>query len=150
MNADRASSLFWLFVGVVVSVASFRLDLGNFRTPGMGFVPFAAAVLLGLLALISFFQPAMEEKTANKPPMFRGTNWRKVLSIFAGLLIYAQVIPLAGYSISTFLLMTVLFWIVEHQNIWKVVILALLVTVITYYVFSKWLNCQFPIGPLGF
>lgn len=150
MNADRTSSLFWLLVGVVVSVASFRLDLGNFLTPGMGFVPFGAAVLLGLLALISFFQPTAEEKTANKPPMFRGTGWGKVLFVFAGLLIYAQVIPLAGYNISTFLLMTFLFWIVERQKIWKVVILALLVTVITYYVFSKWLNCQFPIGTLGF
>lgn len=150
MNADRASSLFWLFLGVVVSVASFRLDLGNFRTPGMGFMPFGAAALLGLLALISFFQAAAKEKTANKPPMFRGARWRKVLFVFAGLAIYAQAIPLAGYIISTFLLMIFLFWIIERQNIWKVVMFALLVTVITYYVFSKWLNCQFPTGPLGF
>jgi hypothetical protein len=113
-------------------------------------VPFGAAVLLGLLALISFFQAAVKEKTANKPPMFRGAGWGKALFVFAGLLIYAQAIPLAGYNISTFLLMTFLFWIVERQKIWKVVILALLVTVITYYVFSKWLNCQFPIGTLGF
>jgi hypothetical protein len=149
MNADRASSLFWLFVGVVISVASFRLDVGSFRTPGMGFMPFGAAALLGLLAVISFFQAAVKEKAANKPPLFRGTRWPKVLFVFAGLLIYVQALPLAGYNISTFLLMTFLFWIVERQKIWKVVVFALLVTVITYYVFSKWLNCQFPIGPLG-
>ena len=150
MNAVRASSLFWLFVAVVVSVASFRLDVGTFRTPGMGFVPFGAAVLLGLLAVISFFQPAGKEKAAEKQPLFRGTRWSKAAFAFAALLVYAQVIPLIGYNISTFLLMTFLFWIVEHRKIWKVVIFALLTTVITYYVFSKWLNCQFPIGPLGF
>jgi hypothetical protein len=150
MNADRASSLFWLFVGVVVSVASFRLDVGSFRTPGMGFMPFGAAVLLGLLAVISFFQAAVKEKASDKPAVFRGTRWCKVLFVFAGLLVYVQAIPLAGYNISTFLLMTFLFWIVERQKVWKVVIFALLTTVITYYVFSKWLNCQFPLGPLGF
>ena len=95
MNAVRASSLFWLFVAVVVSVASFRLDVGTFRTPGMGFVPFGAAVLLGLLAVISFFQPAGKEKAAEKQPLFRGTRWSKVLFAFAALLVYAQVIPLA-------------------------------------------------------
>jgi hypothetical protein len=150
MNADRASSLFWLFVAVVVSVASFRLDVGSLRTPGMGFMPFGAAVLLGLLAAISFFQPAVKEKAADKPPVFTGTRWSKVLFVFAGLLIYVQAIPLTGYNISTFLLMTFLFWIVERQKVWKVAIFALLTTVITYYVFSKWLNCQFPVGPLGF
>ena len=150
MNADRASSLVWLFVAVVVSAASFRLDLGSFRTPGMGFMPFGAAVLLGLLAVISFFQSAVKEKAVNKPAVFRGTRWSKVLFVFAGLLIYVQAMPLAGYNISTFLLMIFLFWIVERQNIWKVVIFALLTTLITYYVFSKWLNCQFPVGPLGF
>jgi hypothetical protein len=150
MNAVRASSLFWLFVAVVVSVASFRLELGTLRTPGMGFVPFGAAVLLGLLSVVSFFQPAVKEKAAEKQPLFRGTHWSKAVFAFAALLVYAQVIPWVGYNISTFVLMTFLFWIVEHRNIWKVIIFALLTTIITYYVFSKWLNCQFPVGPLGF
>ena len=40
--------------------------------------------------------------------------------------------------------MTFLFWIVEHRKIWKVTIFALLTTVITYYVFSKWLELSVP------
>lgn len=150
MNADKAGSLFWLLVAIVVAVGAFRLDLGNVRAPGVGFMPFGAAVLLGLLSIISFLQAAAKEKALKRAPLFRGTLWLWVVVIFGALLAYAQAIPLGGYNITTFLLMTFLFWIMERQKVWKVVLYALLTTVITYYVFSKWLNCQFPIGPLGF
>ena len=151
MNVDKAGSIFWFFVAVIVSVASFRLGLGSFRAPSIGFMPFGAAILLGLLSIVSFLQAAAQEKEGKAAPLFRGTLWLKVVFVFVALMVYAQVIPLGGYNITTFFLMTFLFWIVEkEQKIWKVVVYALLTTVITYYVFSKWLNCQFPIGPLGF
>jgi hypothetical protein len=148
MNSDRAGSLFWLCVAVAVAVASFRMGLGTIRTPSIGFMPFGAAVLLGLLSIVSFFQA--RERAEKTAPFFRGTFWIRVTLVFAALLVYAQTIPLLGYNITTFLLMTFLFWVVERQKAWKVVTYALLTTVITYYVFSKWLNCQFPVGPLGF
>ena len=46
--------------------------------------------------------------------------------------------------------MTFLFWIAGRQKVWRVVVYSLGTTVITYYVFSKSLNLQFPVGPLGF
>ena len=150
MNGDKASSLFWLFVAIVISLGAFRLGLGNFRVPGIGFMPFGAAVLLGLLSIVSFLQAVAKEKTAKNTPLFRGTFWLRVVLAFIALLAYAQALPLVGYNITMFLLMTFLFWIVERQKVWKVVVYALLTTVMTYYVFSKWLNCQFPVSPLGF
>jgi hypothetical protein len=150
MNIDRSSSLFWLCIAAVVAVASFQMGLGTIRTPSIGFMPFGAAVLLGLLSIISFFQAAAKEKTEKPVPLFRGTFWVRVILVFVALLTYGQAIPFGGYNITTFFLMTFLFWIVERRKIWKVVLYALLTTVITYYVFSKWLNCQFPTGPLGF
>jgi hypothetical protein len=150
MNSDRASSLFWLCVAVIVAIASFRMGLGTIRTPSIGFMPFGASILLGLLSVISLLQAMAKEKGEKKAPLFRGTFWVKVILVFVALLVYAQAITLLGYNITTFLLMTFLFWVVERQKAWKVVLYALLTTVITYYVFSKWLNCQFPLGPLGF
>ena len=150
MNTDRASSLFWLCVAVIVAAASFNMGLGSIRSPSTGFMPFGAAVLLAILSAISFFQAKTKEGAGNALPMFRGTFWVRVIFVFAALLAYAQVLPVLGYNMTTFLLMTFLFWIVEKQRVWKVAIYALLTTVTTYYVFSKWLNCQFPIGPLGF
>jgi len=150
MSVDKAGSLFWLFVAIIVAVASFRLGLGTIRTPSIGFMPFGAAVLLGLLSLTSFLQALSKGRVADRPPLFRGMLWHRVALVFAALFAYAQLIPLGGYNITTFFLMTFLFWIVGRQPVWKVALYALLATGTTYYVFSKWLNCQFPTGPLGF
>ncbi|MHB8092051.1 MAG: tripartite tricarboxylate transporter TctB family protein [Syntrophales bacterium] len=150
MNADKASSLFWFFIAIIVAVGAFRLGLGTFHTPGVGFVAFGAATILGILAAVSFFQAMAKEKAIRHSPLFRETLWIKVILVFAALVIYAQTITIGGYNITTFLLMAFLFWIIERQKVWKVICFSLLTTVTTYYVFSKWLNCQFPIGPLGF
>jgi hypothetical protein len=150
MSADRASSFFWLFVAVVVSVAAFRLGLGSVSTPGAGFLAFSAAVLLGLLSIVSFVQAEERRGGPEVEPFFRGTHWPKVVLVFVALLAYTQLMPWAGYNTATFLLMVFLFRIMERQKIWKVGAYALATTVITYYVFSKGLNLQFPVGPLGF
>jgi hypothetical protein len=104
MNSDRAGSLFWLCIAVVVAVASFQMGLGSIRTPSIGFMPFGASVLLGLLSIVSFFQ--VKERTEKATPFFRGTFWIRVILVFLSLLAYAQMIPLLGYNITTFLLMT--------------------------------------------
>jgi hypothetical protein len=58
--------------------------------------------------------------------------------------------PVLGYLISTFLLMTTLFLILERKKIVFVLVSSILTTLVTYFVFSKWLNCQFPDGLFGF
>jgi hypothetical protein len=151
MNADKGTSLFWLFVSIVVSIAAFHLGLGKLSAPGSGFVPFGAAVLLGLLSVVCFLQAVMRKGSeAKAEPLFKGTLWYRVVFACLALFAYAQVIPFLGYNITTFLLMTFLFWITGRQKVWKVVIYSMGTTVITYYVFSKSLNLQFPVGPFGF
>jgi hypothetical protein len=66
------------------------------------------------------------------------------------LLIYAKLMPVAGYLLSTFLLMSFLFWIVRGKKWWWVLISSSLTTLITYYVFSVWLKGQFPEGLFSF
>ena len=144
------SSLFWLFVSIVVSVASFRLGIGKVSAPGTGFMAFGAAVLLGLLSVVCFLEAVLREKTVKAEPLFRGKLWPRVAFSFLALFIYAQVISLGGYNVTTFLLMTFLFWIAGRQKVWRVFTYALGTTVITYFVFSRFLNLQFPVGPFGF
>ena len=69
MNTDKATSIFWLFIAVIVSVASFRLGLGKLSTPGSGFMPFGAAVLLGMLSIVCFLQ-AGGRKNRQKPSLY--------------------------------------------------------------------------------
>jgi putative tricarboxylic transport membrane protein len=150
MNTDKATSIFWLCISVIVSVASFRLGLGKFSIPGSGFMPFGAAVLLGILSIVCFLQARGRTEPADTQPLFRGTLWPRVILVFVALFAYTQLIPFGGYTTTTFFLMAFLFGVAGQKKIWKVALYSLITTALSYYVFSKWLNLQFPTGPLGF
>jgi len=112
----------------------------------MGFITFGAATLLGFLSIALFLQASFTKKEAQAKPLFGGTLWQRILFVLMALLIYSWVMSVAGYLISTFLLMAFLFWIVKGQKWWGVLTWASLITLISYFVFSKWLGCQFPEG----
>jgi hypothetical protein len=116
----------------------------------MGFMTFGASGILGILSLALFVQASLRKQDAPRKPLFAGAQWQRVLFVLLGLLIYARVMPELGYLISTFLLMIFLFWILEKGRIGFVLLYSLLATLLTHLVFSKWLNCQFPNGLLGF
>lgn len=147
---DRTSSLFWLLVSILVFAESIRIGIGTVQNPGMGFMTFGASAILGVLSLALFFQASFREHSAEHKPLFVGTLWRRVLFVLLALTVYARVMPSLGYLISTFVLMSLLFWVLERKRVGFVLLYALLATLFTHLVFSKWLNCQFPHGLLGF
>jgi hypothetical protein len=147
---DQTSSLFWLLVSILVFAESIRIGVGTVQNPGMGFMTFGASGILGVLSLVLFFQASLRKGDVPHKPLFAGRMWRRVLFVLLALTIYARVMPILGYLISTFLLMSLLFWVLERKRIGFVLLYALLTTLFTHLVFSKWLNCQFPHGLFGF
>lgn len=147
---DQTSSLFWLLVSVSVFIESRRLGLGTLHNPGMGFLTFGASGILGILSLILFLRATLRKKEVEAAPFFAGPLWTRILLVVIVLVVYSWVMPVLGYLISTFLLMTFLFLILERKKMMFVFVSSILATVVTYYVFSKWLNCQFPDGLFGF
>jgi len=147
---DRTSSLFWLLVSILVFAESIRIGLGTVKNPGMGFMTFGASGILGVLSLVLFFQASARKEDVQHKPLFAGTSWPRILFVLLALTVYARVMPVLGYLISTFILMSLLFWILERKRIGFVLLYALVATFSTHLVFSKWLNCQFPHGLFGF
>ena len=147
---ELASSLFWLLVSLVFIAASVHLGTGSVHNPGMGFITFWAAGILGVLSL-ALFVKALFEKEVSSPdePLF-GKTWPRAVIVLTLLIVYSVFMPKLGYLISTFVLMSLLFWILEKGKIGFVFLYAALSTFVTYQVFSKWLNCQFPDGFFGF
>jgi hypothetical protein len=146
---DRGSSIFCFLLAIYVCIGSLRLGVGTVRNPDMGFMTFSASLLLGLFSAVLFLRTLFKQAEAKGNSLFAGRLWKRVISVLLALLIYSKLMPVAGYLISTFLLMTFLFWIVRGQKWWWVLISSSLTTLVTYFVFSKWLNCQFPDGLLG-
>jgi F0F1-type ATP synthase assembly protein I len=150
---DLRSGLFWLVLSVAVLVESLRMGIGTFQNPGMGFMSFWAGGLLAFLSLILFFKTILKKRVHQHETTFSGGAWqKKVLTILSVLVAYALIMPVAGYTISTFFLMTFLYWFADPSGMrWflSCVLLSVLTTAISYYVFSVLLNCQFPAGALG-
>lgn len=146
---DLGSSLFWLLLSLLILIESLRLGVGSLQNPGMGFMAFATAGLLGILSLILFVRTMLIRGEVKAEPLFSRTIWRKGFVVFLALVIYARFMPAAGYLIGTFLLMSFLYWILEPNRMrwvfWSL-LLSLLTTVTSYYIFSVLLNCQFPSG----
>lgn len=147
---DRFTGLFWLILSVFVCIHSLRLGIGTVRHPGLGFMAFGTSLLLGLLSVVLLLQNFFKGESAGASPPLAGKLWRKVLFVLIALFAYAGVIRPLGYLISTFLLMSFLFWVVKGQKWWLVLIYAVLTTLITYYAFSVLLKGQYPEGLLGF
>jgi len=146
---DQASSLFWLLLSLAVLIESFRLGIGTVQNPGMGFMTFGASGILGILALFLLLQASVRKETGLAAHPIAGKFWQRVLFVIFVLVLYARTMPVLGYLISTFVMMTVFFWILERKRVWLGFVFSFLSTSITYIVFSKWLNCQFPEGLFG-
>jgi hypothetical protein len=147
---DQTSSLFWLLVSISVFVESIRLGIGTLQNPGRGFLTFGASGILGILSLILFLRASLRKEEIKAAHFFAGPLWKRVLLVLIVLVVYSRFMPVLGYLISTFLLMIVLFWILERGKLVFVFVSSILATIVTYFVFSKWLNCQFPDGLFGF
>ncbi len=147
---DQTSSLFWLLVSILVFAESLRIGIGTVQNPGMGFMTFGASGILGILSRVLFLKASLRKEDLPHNPLFAGTLWRRILFVLLALTVYARVMPVLGYLISTFVLMTLLFGILEKKRIKFVPLYALVATLFTHLVFSKWLNCQFPHGLFGF
>jgi hypothetical protein len=148
---DLASSIFWLTFSIVICADSLRMGTGTFKNPGMGFIGFGAAALLGIFSLILLVQALLRKKETSSAALFTGLLWKRVAVILVALLLYSGLMPTLGYLMSTFILMSLLFWVMrEGQRWWWSPIYALVITLATFMVFSVWLNCQYPQGPFGF
>jgi len=147
---DQASSLFWLLVSIAVFVESIRLGVGKLHNPGTGFLTFGASGILGILSLLLFLRASLHQDEVKREPLFVGKFWTRIVFVLIVLFLYSRMMPVLGYLFSTFLLMTTLFWILERKKMVFVLVSSIVSTLVTYLVFSKWLNCQFPDGLFGF
>ena len=147
---EQAASLFWLLVAAFVLFESMRMGVGTARAPGMGFMPFYGAAILGILSLAQFAVTLVPSEGGWSRPPFSRATWLRVVPALLALLVYALVLPKTGLVVSTFVLMLILFWLAEPARKWAALLAAFLTTLVSYLVLQVLLDSQFPKGPWGF
>ena len=143
------ANIFWLVLSTAVCVESWRLKVGGLHNPGPGFLPFYTAILLGFLALISLVQ-TLKGPEGSASEIWGGIHYGKLAILLGALFLYVLLLDRLGFLLGTFLLLLVLFRIVEPYG-WKTVLLSSLLTIGgTYLFFVILLESRLPRGFLGF
>jgi hypothetical protein len=146
--------IFWLMIGIYTAIHAYQLGLGHFGNPGPGFIFFFAALLLIILSAIdlalTFIKQSRIDKGKNEYPIWSVLRWQKVLLVLGGLSAYTYFLNIAGFFLSTFLLMVLLFKGVETTKWWIAIISSIITVLVSYAVFKIWMNVPFPTGFLGF
>lgn len=144
--------IFWLAIGVAVAIHAYQLGLGHFRRPGAGFIFFFAALFLVVLAVMDLAIAFIKRtKTDNKEiSIWLGVRWQRLILVLMALLSYAYFINILGFVLPTFLLMILLFKILEPTRWWIAIIASVMTTIISYVLFKILLDVSFPKGFIGF
>jgi len=137
----------WFLLGVAIAVAGSRLQFGTWDTPGPGFVPTLAGVVLAGLATAVFITEwrVRARPKAPGPGLDRWTLWRLVGTLVA-LFAYGLLLMPLGFMLTTLLVLGFLFrciaglgWVVSLGS-------TVAATVASYLLFSVWLKVPFPPG----
>ena len=148
---DHLSGFFWLAISIFVCAESIQVDLGTFHSPGPGFLPFWAGVVLGTFSIILIVTTFLNKKGKGKlKEMWKGMAWKKVILVLFFLLLYILLLPRIGYITATFGLMIFMSGIIKRSKLWIELVIPLITVLASYFIFNIWLGIQLPKGIFGF
>jgi hypothetical protein len=148
----RSEGFFWAATGLAICLASLAAQLGDFNEPGPGFIGFIVGLFvgaIGIIMVVSASRPAPSGDSSNLglDTTIKSQPWKPLAYNILLLVAYGVLLNVLGYLIATFLLMCGLFHNKERN--WATSCMASIATVaVTYFVFCKWLQIQFPHGIL--
>ena len=148
MRSNRyVAVLLFAFAGLVFLALS-ALPFGTARVPQAGFFPKILALLLMLLALLSFIEPRSFRESEQEATQISAANWFRLGIILAGLAGFALLLERLGFLLASFLLMVSLLRAVEAQSWPRMILTGFLAAVISYLIFARLLGVALPTGIL--
>ncbi len=144
--SDTASSLALTAFGGFTAWQAKKLSIGSVHEPGPGFFPFCLGLLLVAVAVAIFFG-GLKQKDA---PPEKGLRRDRVIITLISFFVYAYIMEPLGYLLSTFLLMVLLLRMTVKKAWWYAPAVGVLVSGVSYLLFSVWLEVRMPGWPAGF
>lgn len=148
---DLISAIFWLGIAALGGMQSISLGIGTLASPGPGFILFLSSSILGAVSAILIIV-TQNQKKVNKTKiidLWRGLNWSSPAIAVVAILLYAILLPKAGYILSSVGLMLLLFG-VGRMKMWIIIAYTLITVPVTYILFRVFLQVPLPRGVLGF
>jgi putative tricarboxylic transport membrane protein len=150
MRYDMIGGLTWFLLGFGYCLGAIKYKLGTFQVPGPGFVPFLAGALLATLGLVLFISNGLKGKPRFEEGLRKKQQARNLLFPLVALLLYALFLEWLGFLLDTFLFLLFLFKMAKPK-IWVLpIVLSALIVTVAHFLFSVFLQSQFPKGMWGF
>ena len=147
---DLISSTAWLLVGLGFVAGGFQLGFGRWAAPGPGFFPGLIGGVLGLLGLVLLLRTAVQRPISAGGGRTRfwkeKESWKAVLMSLLALIFYMLFLNPLGYLLTTFLFMGFLVKWVGKKGWALSLVLALLSSLVSYWLFHRWLEVSLPGG----
>jgi hypothetical protein len=149
---QTVSSLFWVFVAGAVMVSAYGSSIGTLNSPESGFLPFFAALFLGVFSLVNlglacFPRPGKTGERAGFPP--RESNWRYLPLVLGTLFAFPLLLGPLGFNATVFGFTLLLTRVIGGGPWKKVIPFSLLTTGFCYLLFVRWLKFVVEKGILG-
>ena len=137
-RGELVLALFFTLIGALWILRALRMPLWDGFAPDSGFLPLVYGVLLAALATVVLLQLALAKDSSNAEPI------RKPLIVMGALIAAVAALPLAGFVISVFALLSFLYAGVERLRPVTSAIAAAAITGFLYLVFKVWLGVPLP------
>ena len=146
-----ALSVLWIKLAVNLPFPAFA----RAAKMGPGHYPIAVAVLLGILAVILFWQTFRSEthtgRAKDDEKQDRDTHgWRHLMIGFAFFLAYVILVQFIGFVLASIVFVFCFVRLIGKFNYWLSGLLALGIPALLWTVFDYLLTVPLPKGPLGF
>ena len=137
-RGELVLALFFTLIGALWILRALRMPLWDGFAPDSGFLPLVYGVLLAALGTVVLLQLALAKDSSNAEPI------RKPLIVMGALIAAVAALPLAGFVISVFALLSFLYAGVERLRPVTSAIAAAAITGFLYLVFKVWLGVPLP------
>lgn len=110
-RSDAVSGLLLAVLGAYAGLKAYSFGLGEFRQPGAGFFPFLGALLVAgcsVAIVVRALARRPDREAPEEPAVLSFRGWARIALCVAVLLLYPAVLPLIGFTASTFFFMLAL------------------------------------------
>jgi hypothetical protein len=136
-------ALFFAVLGLLWIIAALRMPLWAGFVPQSGLMPLGYGIVLAVLAAAILANLFLQNAPKAEEPI------GKPLVVLLALAAAIAGLELIGFAPSAFLLLLVLFAVVERLPMARSILVAAGATAVLFLIFRTWLRVTLPVGPLG-
>jgi hypothetical protein len=148
-KAERIAGVLFTVLGIYVIAYSFvKLDVGTISRPGSGFFTLSCGSGILIMAL-SWLLSGLKTKKAGGPLWDKG-QWISPVFAVALIIVYALLMPSAGYILSTAVFIVLWQLIIARGRLLTIILFTVIGSGAMYVLFERLLSVPLPNGLLGF